>query len=211
MAGVRYKIDDGPFKTLSEKPWNIFDHTLSALEGEEASFTAIAALTLSWDVGIYWGLVKGSIGLRGGLELAASGGISFIEESVNIPTVNQFDLNVIFSMPLSATALWGGYEIGETHLFPATWPLITLPSTELHKLYDHYCLLQENSGDYARLGLYAHNTHTGYTDNAVIENDFIGSGDWYIVNSDGWFIENARPPTFDGSNASGAAPLERQM
>jgi len=168
----------------------VSDYTLPSLEGQQASFNASAAVVVNWNAGIYRGLLEGSIGLKGELGLAVAGGSVQIENAVPIPVVDQFDLNFMLSMVLAAEALYG-VDVGEEEIHLKSWPIITLPSTELklnpvHKQHTcNYPFGGDESESVARFSLYADQS---YPEKVLIDNPYIGTGEWNIVNSDGWYV-----------------------
>lgn len=186
--GVTYDVKSSPvFQSHYEPPWKQFDYTLPELHGT-TSFQAHAYAILSWHVGVYEGLIEANIGLKSGPELYISGGTKYIGSTAFPRTVDAFGLDIRFAIPLSATAVYGAIDIGETDLYSTTWPIIGLPRNELKKLYDHACGISactdETSASFSLSAL------EHYPTQAVVGNHFTGSATWRAdtAMSDGWKI-----------------------
>jgi len=103
-AGVTYDPDrEEEFQTFFLRP----DQEGDFREPRLASFEASTGLTLSMDAGLYGGLVEANIGVRGAMGAELTAGTE--EEAV-------LDVSLVFSIPLSANALYGQFEIGSTSL-----------------------------------------------------------------------------------------------
>jgi hypothetical protein len=169
-------------------PSNDVDYTIPTLSGT-ASFSAGAGVVLSFELGLYGGLLSGTSGLRTGVDLNMEGGVTVVGDVV-VPTVNQFDLSLVFEIPLSADVLYGEFTIapGEP-VFEKKLPIITLPSTEIELLTDHQCLLV-GSNNAAPVASFALTANPSYPSEAIIDNN-VQSSDWYIFSTDGWSIDEA--------------------
>jgi hypothetical protein len=178
VLGYRYK-----------PPTFDFDYILPTVEGR-ASLRAGASLVISVEAGINGGMLAANVGLSGGLDLQASAGLVSIrhrENIISLPSINKFDMDLIFSIPFSASALWKRVNIYETTIFKKKWPIITLPSVTIEILKDHRCLLGESTeGSIARFSLKAKQE---YTSDSFIKNGFIDNAKWYLVDSiDNWSV-----------------------
>lgn len=180
-VGVRYDPDANPsFGEEIVPPFNDFDRTLPTLSGT-ATFTAGAGITLQVEAGVYFGLISATLGLRGGIDLKVGGGVTVVGDEV-LPTVNNFELKIGFSIPLKAKFVGGLFELAPGKpIWEKKWPLIDLPSVSLALLDEHRCLLG-NGGSTASFSLKA---DSSYPDDAIIDNPIEGV-DWYIFSLDGW-------------------------
>jgi hypothetical protein len=174
-SGVAY---DGDVKPEVIDPYNKFDPIWPTLEGT-ATFSAGAGIVLSVEAGLYGGLASATIGLRLGLDMKVAGSVTSVGDDV-LPTIDDFDLSLGLSIPLSAKFVYGAFLLKPgSPLWEKKWTIITLPSVRLELLDDHRCVLG-NNGTVASFSLKA---ESSYPD-ALIDNP-IESAHWYSI-IDGW-------------------------
>ncbi|KAL7558655.1 hypothetical protein ACA910_010031 [Epithemia clementina (nom. ined.)] len=178
---------DPPFYNRFVPPSLDSDYTLSiaAKVGMEASL----ALVLTFEVGLYEGLLNANAAVSLGIGMDVEAGVENIGNLPEfLPTISAFDLGIKFEIPFSGNGLYGEFDIWDTTLFEKTWPIIELPSVKIGLTQEQRCLLgARNGGNVAILNLEA---SEDYPSDALIKNGFdADSGSWWLYDQDaGWSI-----------------------
>lgn len=194
-VAVAAVYDDGALRHEVNGP-TLEPEIISKVSGEVAVEAGIA-LVLSIECGLYEGMLSASVGTSIGPKMDINAGVEITESSnVVIPTMNQFFLGAVFSIPFKADAFWGAVNIADITIYEKEWPVLTLPKLAVD-VHNHLC----NLGGGSSTGILELVANTEYPDDAWIDNSFTGTADWYYEGTDGWSLQDRSG--FEASFAKG--------
>ena len=190
-VGAAFNVDRNPrFRAQFVPPVPDIGYYFTAANST-LSVDAAAALQLVFEVGIYQGLLSASPSLETAITMKARG--TYMDKHNIGPVIETFDIDLVFSIPFKASALYDTEELSDAVIFSKRFPLLTLPKAELC-LNDEESDLDNSETEAVLRVVRARKIYPSIPDEIILKNGFAGPPKWYLDSPSevGWYVKDIR-------------------